>query len=60
VAYIVQLRFVLRSPGSWYRITNEAVDNRYNYDRFYLEVLNMLETPTFADEVQALLTHLNR
>ncbi|KAG9121529.1 hypothetical protein FRC07_002468 [Ceratobasidium sp. 392] len=54
------LRFVLRSPGSWYRITNEAVDNRYNYDTFYLEVLNMLEDPLFAVEVQELLEYLNK
>ncbi|QRV96105.1 hypothetical protein RhiJN_24123 [Ceratobasidium sp. AG-Ba] len=54
------LRFVLRSPGSWYRISNEAIDTRYNYDLFYLEVLNMLEDPDFAPEVRELLTYLNQ
>ncbi|KAG8696868.1 hypothetical protein FRC08_006872 [Ceratobasidium sp. 394] len=61
VAYSAMiLRFVLRSSGPWYRITNEAVDTRYNYDIFYLEVLNMLEDPLLAEEVRELLAHLNR
>ncbi|KAG9085217.1 hypothetical protein FRC06_003697 [Ceratobasidium sp. 370] len=61
VAYTAMvLRFVLRHPGAWYRITNEAVDTRYNYDTLYLEVLGMLEDPLFSQEVQGLLAYLNR
>ncbi|KAG8707450.1 hypothetical protein FRC08_000487 [Ceratobasidium sp. 394] len=61
IAYTAMvLRFVLRKPGTWYRVTNEAVDIRYNYDAYYLDILEMLEDPVFSNEVQQLLSHLNR
>ncbi|CAE6462388.1 unnamed protein product [Rhizoctonia solani] len=60
IAYIsMLLRFVLRNSGGWYKISNEAVDTRFNYDIFYMEILALLEDPLFEKEVNDLLAFLN-
>ncbi|KAF8594347.1 hypothetical protein BDV93DRAFT_611902 [Ceratobasidium sp. AG-I] len=54
------LRFVLASRGAWYTIKPGAVDRRFNYDDFYLHVVDFLERPAFQDDLSKLLGILNR
>ncbi|KAG8679761.1 hypothetical protein FRC11_003325, partial [Ceratobasidium sp. 423] len=60
IAYVAMLlRFILHQTPSWYRIESPNY-SRFNYFRFYSEMLALLEEEEFKSEVDALITHLNQ
>ncbi|KDN34940.1 hypothetical protein RSAG8_11991, partial [Rhizoctonia solani AG-8 WAC10335] len=60
IAYVAMLlRFTLHQVSSWYSIDSPN-DSRFNYFRFYSEVLALLQEEEFKPEVDALIVHLNK
>ncbi|KAG8732430.1 hypothetical protein FRC11_013719 [Ceratobasidium sp. 423] len=53
------LRFTLHQAPSWYNI-ELPLDSRFNYFRFYSEILALLEEDEFKPEVDALIVYLNK